>query len=86
MPSLDALLAAFVKPVATMAPPVWLSPDAVSVSLCPDAAVPHLFVAEYGKAIGAKAAALGDKFHCALHAGTDAWCVRNCCGDCLMGE
>lgn len=73
----DTLLAALVKRVSAVGPQTFPSIHTVAVPLCLDATVPHLFVAEYSKAVGVKAAAVLDKGHTAVTAATDAWC-GNC--------
>jgi hypothetical protein len=70
---LDNLLGALVKPVTAVGPQVFPAIHTVASSLCLDATVPHLFVAEYAKAVGVKAAAVLDKGHTAVTAATDAW-------------
>jgi hypothetical protein len=73
VPVIDSLLLPSVLSLSKSAPP---SPfGLLSVALCPAPLVPHLFVAEFAKALKLQHAVLFERTHSCVHAATEGWCV-----------
>ena len=71
VPVIDAVLLPFIAPVARLSPP--LPSHASSCGLSPDAAVTHMFLLEFVKAVGGRAAAMIDAAQSTHFSGTEDW-------------